>query len=107
MKSLGAQPLPVEAEVESPSLIQEIPSKRVVVDKVTDNVGTVAWFNGRVLFISNDEVVEIPARCRATTVYGAASRMVRTAKQGLPKKKRGGAPKRIHTILVETIERQK
>lgn len=109
MKLLCQVPSTVEvSQAESTSLIKNIPLKRVVTDKVTDSeTGTGSWFDGRVLFISNEEVVEIPARCRATSLYGASSRMVRTARQGLPKKPRSGAAKRIHTVLVETTERKK
>lgn len=109
MKLLSQVLPPAEVNhVESSSLIKNIPVKRLVMDKVTDSeTGTGSWFDGRVLFISNEEVVEIPTRCRATSLYAASSRMVRTARQGLPKRKRSGAAKRIHTVLVETLDPQK
>lgn len=107
MKLLGSRPPVVELKSEMTSLVKELPTKRVVTDKVTDSKGTGAWFDGRVLFISNVEVVEIPTRCRATSVFAAASRMPRAARLGLPKMMRKGKDKRIHTVLVEVIEHKK
>lgn len=107
MKLLGSLPPATEIKAEDTSLIKQLPNKRIVTDKVKDDSGTGAWFNGRVLFISNNEVVEIPTMCRATNVYGAASRMPRAARPGLPKKMRKGTDKRIHTVLVEITERKK
>lgn len=107
MKLLGSKPPAIEIKAEDTSLVRELPTKRIVVDKVKDDSGSGAWFNGRVLYISNQEVVEVPTMCRATNVYGAASRMPRAAKPGLPKKMRKGTDKRIHTVLVEITERKK
>jgi hypothetical protein len=108
MRLLGTQPPATELKAEETSLIKQLPAKRVLADKVIDQTGKNGpWFDGRVLFISNSEVIEVPTRCRATTVYGAASRMPRAAKPGIPKKMRKGNDKRIHTVLVEIIERKK
>ncbi len=84
-----------------------LPKRRVEVDKVTDQTGTGDWYEGHVLFVSNAEVVQVPTRCRASNIYGAASRMPRAAKGGLPKMKRSGKEKRIHSIIVELKERRK
>jgi hypothetical protein len=102
MKLLVPTPKIVQNVVE---LIPTLPKQQVLVDKVTDQKGTGSWYNGRVLFISNEEVVIVPTRCKAVNVYGAASRMPRAAKTGLPKKQRRGNDKRIHSVLVELIER--
>lgn len=103
MKLLGSKP-PTAPITADGSLITELPAKRVMVEKVTDSTGAGAWFNGRVLFISNAEVVDVPVRCRATNVHTAASRMPRAAKKGLPKKSRKGKDKRITRMLVEILE---
>lgn len=103
MKLLGTKPVmkPVTAEG---SLINNLPKKQVTVEPVVDSAGTGAWFQGRVLFISDEEVVIVPMRCKATTIYGGISRMPRSAKTGLPKKQRRGNDKRIHSVLVELVE---
>ena len=89
------------------ALIPVLPKRQVVVDKVVDHTGTGHWFDGRVLFISNEEVVIVPTRCRATTIHSAASRMPRAARAGLPKKSRKGTEKRLRKVLVELIEHAK
>jgi hypothetical protein len=103
MKLLGAKPAsrPVTAEG---SLITQLPKRQIHVDKVSSDAGTGAWFNGRVLFISNTEVVIVPTRCRATNLHGAVSRMPRVARAGLPKKTRRGNDKRLTKVVVEVVE---
>lgn len=103
MKLLGSKPARRPATAEG-TLIPLLPKRRVDADRVVDQKGTGAWFDGRVLFVSNEEVVVVPTRCRATNVFSAASRMPRAAKTGLPKKMRKGKDKRIHSVLVELIE---
>lgn len=101
MKLLGT-PTPT-ASVER-SVIKELPRKQITVDKVVDQTGKGIWFEGRVLFISNEEAVIVPTRVKATNLYGAASRMPRAAKAGLPKKSRKGKDKRLTKVLVEMVE---
>jgi ribosomal protein L21 len=101
MKLLGT-PTPTVA-VEG-SIIPELPRKQITVDKIVDQAGKGIWFEGRVLFISNEEVVIVPTRVKATNLYGAASRMPRAAKVGLPKKSRKGKDKRLTKVLVEMVE---
>lgn len=103
MKLLGSKP-PKKPVTADGALIVTLPRKQVEVEKVTDQTGTGHWFDGRVLFISDEEVVVVPTRCRASNIFGAASRMPRAAKPGLPKKMRKGKAKRIHSVLVELIE---
>jgi hypothetical protein len=103
MKLLGSTP-PTEPRTSEGTLITELPKRQREVEKVTSNDGTGQWYNGRVLFISNYEVVIVPCRCRASSVHGAASRMPRVAKTGLPKMVRKGKEKRITRVLVEVLE---
>lgn len=104
MKLLASPPQEAAALTE---LIKTYPKKQIVADSITDQTGVGQWFVGRVYFISNEEVVIVPTRCRATNVFGAASRMPRAAKTGLPKKMRRGKNLRIHSVLVEMVERER
>jgi hypothetical protein len=85
------------------SLIPTLPRHRTLVDKITDSGGSGTWYDGRVTFISKDEAVVVPTRCRATNVFAAAARMPRAAKFGLPKRHRRG-DFRITRVLVEMVE---
>lgn len=106
MKLLGTKPLKKPLTAEG-SYIKELPRRQVTVDRQNDDKDTGNWFEGRVLFISNEEAIIVPTRARATNIYGAVGRMTRVAKPGLPKKMRKGNDKRIHTILVEIVEHRR
>lgn len=99
---LLASPTPQDSTITE--LIPRLPRKRVVADKVIDQNGMGSWFEGRVLFISNAEVVIVPTRCKATNIFGAASRMPRAAKTGLPKRQRRGNDNRLRKVIVEMVE---
>jgi hypothetical protein len=106
MKLLGekprAQPLTKEG-----ALITQLPTRQIVTEKVTDPEGSGNWYDGRVIFISNEEAVIVPVRCKSVHIYGAAARMARSAKTGLPKKMRKGNEKRLRKILIELVEHAK
>jgi hypothetical protein len=106
MKLLGYTP-PTTPITSDGSLITQLPKRRILADKVTDQTGAGVWFDGRVFFVSNQEVVIVPVRCRASNIFGAASRMPRAAKSGLPKMQRRGNDKRLHSVLVEIVEYRK
>jgi hypothetical protein len=103
MKLLGSRPptTPVTAEG---GLISRLPTRRLTMEKISDQTGTGRWYDGRVLFISDHEVIIVPTRCRASTVFSAASRMPRAAKPALPKRKKRTRAHRIHSVLVELVE---
>jgi hypothetical protein len=103
MKLLGHIPAKVPATAAG-TFIAELPRKQITVDKITDQTGKGSWFEGRVLFISNEEAIIVPTRVKATNLFGAASRMPRAAKVGLPKKSRKGKDKRLTKVVVEMVE---
>lgn len=106
MKLLG-QKTPSRPLTRDGSLITQLPTRQVVADKITDHVGAGNWYEGRVIFISDEEAVIVPVRCKSVNIHGAASRMARSAKTGLPKKIRKGNAKRLRKVLIELVEHAK